>query len=62
MAKQFPYPPCAINWQTEKPYLKHKFEIVPGILLVRRDKDEEVFYYHIRCSRCGFNDPSLVPH
>jgi hypothetical protein len=59
---RLPYPPCTPGPLSEKPR-RHTFEIKLGadekpILRVR----DGVTYYHVVCSRCGFNDPSKVLH
>jgi hypothetical protein len=52
---QIPYPPCEVNLKTGKPYVRHSWEIKPGRLAKR---GSNVLFYHVACSRCGFNDPA----
>jgi hypothetical protein len=57
--KQFKYPLCAINPNTEKPYNRHAWEIVEGGGLVAKNGR---YFYRVRCKRkaCQINDPHPV--
>jgi len=57
--REVPYPPCLQNIMTEKPFLAHKWTIAvknDGSPLLRWD-ELGIPFYHIFCTRCGFNDP-----
>lgn len=54
---RFKLPPCEINPWTERPYSRHKWEIVPGRLDAEAVGDPDdpnvVYYYHVVCARIG---------
>ena len=62
MANRFKLPPCGVNPLTEKPYARHKWEIVQGIL--KTDPKTGATLYHVRCARetCRLNLPDKVLH
>jgi hypothetical protein len=55
---RFHYPPCAVNPRTEKPYARHKWEIVDNVPMIKNG----LYYYRVRCSRktCEVNDPNPI--
>lgn len=63
MRTQIPYPPCIMNPMTEKPYSRHQWEVPEGAdAVIRKVGHELIYYYRVRCKRCGLNDPSPPLH
>jgi len=59
---QFAYPPCQVDPSTEKPYPRHDWEIIKDTLIKKTFNDESIYYYKVRCRRCGINDPNPPLH
>ena len=60
---KFPYPPCRINPETEKPYTRHKW-IIPTKEYDGKKLPKTIIepltgnvYYHVICARCKIRDP-----
>lgn len=64
MRTKTPYPPCILNPNTEKPFPRHEWEIPDGADVVEKRSrlGEPIYYYRVRCSRCGLNDPKPPLH
>jgi len=58
MRSKTPYPPCTMNPTTEKPFKAHKWVINESApIKAKQIGSEPIYYYRVRCARCGLNDP-----
>lgn len=58
------YPPCILSPTTEKAFPRHKWGIVEGASVIEKKSKtgEPIYYYRVRCTRCGYNDPAPPLH
>jgi hypothetical protein len=49
---------------TERAFPRHKWEIAEGASVIEKKTKtgEPIYYYRVRCARCGYNDPAPPLH